>query len=76
MREVARILAWDAVLVHLSSAALFIGFHVLIIVNADEHIWWVLGFLVPLLVVMMAGWWVQMDLLLRATARLRGREGA
>ena len=76
MRETARILAWDAVLVHLTSAALFIGFHVLIIVNAGEHFWWVVGFLTPLLIVMMAGWWIQMELLLRATARLRSKEGA
>jgi hypothetical protein len=64
------------VFVHLSSAALFIGFHVLIIVNAGEHRWWVAGFLLPLLAIMMAGWWVQMELLLRATARLRGKEDA
>jgi hypothetical protein len=68
-------LAWDAVFLHLSSAALFIGFHVLIFLNAGEHLWWVLAFLLPLLLVMMAGWAVQMQLLLRATADLRGQGG-
>ena len=74
MRTVARVLAWDAVFVHLSSAALFIGFHVLIIVKAGEERWWAAGILLPLLAVMMAGWWTQMDLLLKGTARLRGKE--
>jgi hypothetical protein len=76
MKTLAQMLAWDAVLLHLTSAALFIGFHVLIIVNADEHTWWVAGFLIPLLVVMMAGWWIQMQLLLQATARLRHGESS
>jgi hypothetical protein len=30
-----------------------------------------MAFLIPLLVVMMAGWWIPMQLLLQATARLR-----
>jgi hypothetical protein len=56
------------------SATLFVGLHALIIVNAGEHRWWVAGLLLPLLALMMSGWWVQMDLLLKATARLRGKE--
>jgi hypothetical protein len=76
MRTTARVLAWDAVFIHLTSAVLFVGFHVLIFLNAGEHRWLVIGILEPLLAVMMAGWWVQMDLLLKATARLRGKDGA
>jgi hypothetical protein len=76
MRTVTRILAWDAVFVHLTSAALFIGFHVLIFVYAGDNRWWALGLLGPLLAVMMAGWWIQMELLLQGTARLRGKEDA
>lgn len=75
MTTVTRVLAWDTVFLHLSSAAIFVGLHVLIFVNPGEHLWWVLGFLLPILIVSLAGWAVQLQLLLllRGTAQLRGR---
>ncbi len=76
MRTVTQILAWDVVFVHLSSAALFIGLHVLIFINAGEHFWWVLAFLLPILTISLAGWGIEMQILLRGTAELRRKGGS
>ena len=76
MRTVIQILAWDAVLVHLSSAVLFVGVHVVILSNAGEHFWWVFAFLLPILMISLVGWGVQAQILLRATAQLRRTGGS